>query len=52
MKDLSDEHGKLTVDKFWKLKKSLTNKDLTKASILSRSNVELFSPPAIINWNQ
>ena len=47
--NISDEDGQLAVDKFWKLKRSLSAADNTKASIISRSNVELFSPPAIIN---
>ena len=47
MATLSDDHGQLTVDKFWKLKKSLTVKDQSKASIVNRANVELFSPAAI-----
>ena len=49
LRDLSDEDGKLAIDKFWKLKRSLSAVDGTKASIISRSNVELFSPSAIIN---
>ena len=47
MSALTDEHGQLTVDKFLKLKKSLTSKEQSKASIISRTNVELFSPAAI-----
>ena len=47
MGKLTDEHGQMTVDKFWKLKKSLTSQDQSKTSIISRDNVELFSPAAI-----
>ena len=47
MGNLTDEHGKMTVDKFWKLKKSLSSKDQSRASIINRQNVELFSPEAI-----
>ena len=49
MKNVTDEHGQMAVEKFWKLKKSLTSPDCTKASIISRSNVELFSASAIIS---
>ena len=47
MASLTDDHGQLTVDKFWKMKKSLTSKDQSKASIMNRANVELFNPTAI-----
>lgn len=47
MANLTDEHGHLTVDKFWKLKKSLSHQDQSKASIINRENVELFSPEAV-----
>ena len=47
MGNLTDEHGHLTVDKFWKLKKSLSHQDQSKASIINRENVELFSPEAV-----
>ena len=47
MGKLTDESGKITVDKFWKLKKSLSCPDRSKASIVTRNNVELFSPAAI-----
>ena len=49
LQNLSDEHGELAVDKFWKLKRSLSSHDSTKASIVTRDNVELFSPTAIIS---
>ena len=49
LQNLTDEHGDLAVDKFWKLKRSLSSRDNTKASIISRDNVELFSPQAIMN---
>ena len=48
LQNLSDEHGELVINKFWKLKRSLSSRDNTKASIVTRDNVELFSPPAII----
>ena len=47
MADLTDEHGQMTVDKFWKLKKSLCHQDQSKASIINRNDVELFSPEAV-----
>ena len=47
MSNLTDVHGHWTVDKFWKLRKSLTTNDQSKASIISREKVELFSPAAI-----
>ena len=47
MANLTDEHGQFTVDKFWKLRKSLTSNDQSKASIINREGVELFSPAAI-----
>ena len=47
MGSLTDEHGQMTVNKFWKLKKSLSSKDQSKASIINRQDIELFSPEAI-----
>ena len=49
LQNLSDEHGELAINKFWKLKRSLSSQDNTKASIVTRDNVEIFSPPAIIS---
>ena len=48
MEKLTDQDGQLTVDKFWKMKKSLSCSDQSKASITSRQGVELFSPAAIL----
>ena len=49
MEKLTDADGQLTVDKFWKMKKSMSCPDRSKASIVSRENMELFSPAAIKN---
>ena len=42
----------MTVNMFWKLQKSLTSNDQSKASIINREGVELFSPPAIVKEYQ
>ena len=47
MANLTDEHGHLSVNKFWKLKKSLSSQDNSRFSIFNKENVELFSPEAI-----
>ena len=47
MGKLTDEHGQMTVDKFWKLKKTISLKDQSRASIINRQDTELFSPDAI-----
>ena len=49
LQNLSDEQGELAINKFWKLKRSLSSRDNTKASILTRDNVEIFSPTAIVS---
>ena len=47
LEKLTDQDGQLTTDKFWKMKKSLSCPDRSKASITSRQGVELFSQTAI-----
>ena len=47
LEKLTDEEGQLTVDRFWKLKKSLHCPDHSKATIVSKDNVELSSPAAV-----
>ena len=48
MKDVQDGNGNLAVDKFWKLKKSMSCHDTSRSSIITRNNVELVSGSAII----
>ena len=46
--DISDENGKLSVDKFYKLKKSLSCSDNSRSSITTSSGTEIFGGPAMV----
>ena len=50
--NVSNDQGGLSVDKFWKLKKSLSCTDTSRFSVVTPNDIELFSGPAIIKEYQ
>ena len=48
IKELENDEGKFSVDKFWKIKKAVTKENDEKSSVVNKEGVEIFSDYAII----
>ena len=52
LSEINDDSGRLSIDSFWKLKKSLSSPDRSRSSIITREGVEIFGGPAVLNEYQ
>ena len=48
LSQLNNENGELSINGFWKLKKSLSHPDRSRSSVISKEGIELFGGPSIL----
>ncbi len=48
LSQIKNDNGQLSIERFWKLKKSLSLPDRSRSSIISQEGVELFGGPSIL----